>query len=76
MGRNEQIEYAEKHGIPVKQKQDKPYSYDENMWGNTGEGGEIENPELCPNFPNILGWCNTLEKTPEKHEKIEVYFEE
>ena len=76
MGRNEQIEYAEKHGIPVKQKKDKPYSYDENMWGNTGEGWEVENPELCPNFPNILQWCNTLENTPENHEKIEVYFEE
>jgi len=38
MGRDEQIEYAEKNGIPVKQKKDKPYSYDENMWGNTGEG--------------------------------------
>jgi argininosuccinate synthase len=38
MGRDEQIQYAENHGIPVKQKKDKPYSYDENMWGNTGEG--------------------------------------
>ena len=36
MWRDEQIEYAEKNWIPVKQKKDKPYSYDENMWWNTG----------------------------------------
>ncbi|MFK7779606.1 MAG: argininosuccinate synthase [Candidatus Gracilibacteria bacterium] len=54
MGRDEQIIYAEKNGIPIVQKIDKPYSYDENMWGNTGEGGEIENPELIPPQENIL----------------------
>jgi argininosuccinate synthase len=32
MGREEEIEYAAQHGIPVKQKKDSPYSYDENMW--------------------------------------------
>ena len=56
MWRDEQIEYAEKHGISVKQKKDKPYSYDENMWGNTWEGWEIENPELTPNLENILNY--------------------
>lgn len=76
MGRNEQIEYAEKHNIPIKQKKDTPYSYDENMWGNTGEWGEIENPKLCPNFTKILQWCNILENTPENWEVVEIYFEE
>ena len=32
MGREEEIEYAAQHNIPVKQKKDSPYSYDENMW--------------------------------------------
>ena len=31
MGRIEEIEYAKKHNIPVKQTVDVPYSYDENM---------------------------------------------
>jgi len=74
MWRDEQIEYAEKHGIPVKQKKDKPYSYDENMWGNTWEGWEIENPELTPNFENILQWCNTPENAPDKSEEIKLTF--
>src|SRR5258706_5389040 len=38
MGRLEELEYAKKHGIPVKQTIDKPYSYDDNMWGVTSEG--------------------------------------
>lgn len=75
MGREEEIEYAEKHGIPVKQKKDIPYSYDENMWSNTGEGGEIENPELTPKIDKILQWCNTPEKAPDTPEVLKIDYE-
>ncbi len=74
MGRQEEIEYAKKHSIPIKQQSDKPYSYDENMWGNTGEGGEIENPELTPPLENILQWCKTLESASDIPEIIEIEF--
>lgn len=74
MGREEEIEYAEKHGIPVKQKKDIPYSYDENMWSNTAEGGEIENPALVPKLPKILQWCNTIDKAPDTAERIVLEF--
>ncbi|MEK7524266.1 MAG: argininosuccinate synthase [Patescibacteria group bacterium] len=75
MGRDEEIEYAEKHGIPVKQKKETPYSYDENMWSNTGEGGEIEDPKLIPPLDKILQWSNTPEKAPDQSELITVSFE-
>lgn len=75
MWRDEQIEYAEKNWIPVKQKKDKPYSYDENMWGNTWEGWEIENPELTPNFSNILQWCNTVEESSNTADTVIIGFE-
>ena len=74
MGREEEMEYAIKHNIPVKQKKATPYSYDENMWSNTGEGGEIEDPELIPPLENILQWCNTPEKAPEEAELVEIEF--
>lgn len=74
MGRDEELEYAEKHNIPVKQKKDTPYSYDENMWGNTGEGGEIENPELVPPLDNILQWCKTIEKASDEKEIVNIDF--
>lgn len=74
MGREDEIDYAIKHNIPIKQKKDTPYSYDENMWGNTGEGGEIEDPKLIPPLENILQWCNTPEAAPDKEEILEVEF--
>lgn len=74
MGRDEEIAYAEAHGIPVKQKKDSPYSYDENMWANTGEGGEIENPELIPPLERILQWSKTPQQAPDQETKLEIEF--
>ncbi len=75
MGRDEQIEYCKKHGIPVKQTKDKPYSYDDNMWGVTGEGGEIENPALIPPLEKILQICKTPENAKNTPEYITLEFE-
>jgi argininosuccinate synthase len=74
MGRSEEIAYAEEHHIPIKQKAAKPYSYDENMWGNTGEGGEIEDPALEPPLEAILQWCQVIEKTPDQAQYVKVGF--
>lgn len=76
MGRQEEIAYANKHGIAVKQSAGSPYSYDENMWGNTGEGGEIEDPALEPQLENILQWCKPLNKTPNVAATLELTFEQ
>lgn len=74
MGRDEELVYAKKHGIPVKQTAAKPYSYDDNMWGVTGEGGEIENPGLVPPLKDILSVCALPEDAPDKSETIIVEF--
>lgn len=75
MGREEEIAYALENGIPVEQTKKSPYSYDENMWANTGEGGEIENPSLIPPLENILKWCNTPQQAPDKEELVKIGFE-
>lgn len=75
MGRDEQLEYCKKHGIPVKQTKEKPYSYDDNMWGVTGEGGEIENPALIPPLEKILQICKTPENAKNIPEFIKIEFE-
>lgn len=75
LGRQEEIEYAHENNIPIKQTVDTPYSYDENMWGNTGEGGEIEDPSLQPKLPAILQWCKTVEETPDKPDYVKVTFD-
>ncbi len=74
MGRDEELAYAAKNNIPVKQTKDSPYSYDENMWANTGEGGEIEDPKLIPPLKNILQWCKTKEEAKDEAGILEIEF--
>ena len=74
MGRDEELKYAKKHNIPVKQTAGSPYSYDDNMWGVTAEGGEIENPSLVPPLENILQVCRTPEKAVNRKELVTIDF--
>ena len=74
MGRDEEMLYAKKHGIAVRQTADKPYSYDDNMWGVTGEGGEIENPALIPPLDKILLISTLPQDAPDKSELVELDF--
>ncbi len=74
LGRDEELKYAKKHNIPVKQTADSPYSYDDNMWGVTGESGEIENPAMIPPLEKILQVCSTPEKALDKPEYIKIRF--
>src|SRR3989344_1906600 len=54
MDRNEEIRYAQAHHIPVPVRLDFPYSVDDNMWGMTWEGGEIEDPSLVAPVDKFL----------------------
>lgn len=75
MGREEEIAYAEKHGIVVEQTKASPYSYDENMWANTGEGGEIEDPAKIPPLEKILKWSKIPQKAPDQEVLIRIGYE-
>ena len=46
--REEQVEYALRHNIPVKVTKDKPYSIDRNLWGVSIECGPLEDPWTEP----------------------------
>ena len=46
--REDSIEYAAEHGIPIKVRKDNPYSIDENLWGRAIECGVIEDPWVAP----------------------------
>lgn len=74
MDRNEEIRYAQKHNIPVPASMDFPYSADDNMWGITWEGGEIEEPDLISPVEKFL--TTTLPKdAPNKEELVKLTFE-
>jgi len=75
MGRDEELKYAAEHKIPVLQTSKSPYSYDENMWANTAEGGEIEDPELTPPLHRILRWCTLPQKAADKVDEVKIDFE-
>ena len=74
MGRDEELEYAKEHSIPVKQTKEIPYSWDDNMWGVTGEGGEIENPALIPPLKDILQVSTLPENATNTPEIVEIEF--
>jgi argininosuccinate synthase len=74
MGREEEMEYAKKHGIQIDQTPDFPYSSDDNLWGVTWEGGEIEDNNAVPKIEKFLTG-NLVENAPEKPEFIEIGFE-
>ncbi len=75
-GRDEEIEYAQKHGIPVPASFDFPYSVDDNMCGMTWEGGEIEDPSKVPELKKFLTTYTLPENAPDKPEYIKLEFEE
>ncbi|TSC86563.1 MAG: argininosuccinate synthase [Parcubacteria group bacterium Gr01-1014_8] len=74
MDRNEEIEYARKNNIPVPAKKDFPYSVDDNMWGMTWEGGEVEDPASVPKVEKFLTTYTLPEKAPSTPEKITLAF--
>ncbi|MEM2139074.1 MAG: argininosuccinate synthase [Candidatus Woesearchaeota archaeon] len=74
MGRDEEIEYAKKNGIEVIQKADFPYSSDDNMWGITWEGGEIEDNNAVPMIEKFVA-MTLPENAPDKPEYVELEFE-
>jgi argininosuccinate synthase len=62
MTREDCIDYAAEHGIPVAATKDKPYSIDDNLWGRAIECGEMEDPWARP--PEGV-WEMTAERASE-----------
>lgn len=75
MDRNEEIKYAQKHGIPAPASLDFPYSVDDNMWGMTWEGGEIEEPELIAPVEKFLTTYTLAKNAPDEEEFVKLSFE-
>ncbi len=76
MGRDEQIDYAKQHNIPIKQNKEYLYSHDDNMWGSTNEGGDIEDPACIPDLTKFLQVCVTPEQAPDQSEVVTIGFQQ
>lgn len=72
--REEEIDYAIEHKIPVKVTKKSPYSIDENLWGIAIECGVLEDPTVAP--PEDAYQITTNPKNaPDQPESITINFE-
>src|SRR5207248_3827989 len=75
MGRDEEIEYARRNGIPVKGgTETAPYSLDDNLWGRSSEGRWIEELEHAPE-DDVFQLVTRPEEAPDEPEVVEIEFE-
>ncbi len=75
MGRDEEIEYARQHGIPVKGgTETAPYSIDDNLWGRSSEGRWIEELATAPQ-DDVFQLVTRPEEAPDQAEVVELEFE-
>jgi argininosuccinate synthase len=75
MGREEEIEYARKNGIPIKGGAEQtPYSIDDNLWGRSSEGRWIEELDHAPD-DDVFQLVTRPEEAPDEAQVVEIEFE-
>lgn len=73
--RDEEIEYAKKHNVPIPVTLDSPFSIDQNLWGRANEAGVMEDPWVAPP-EEAYGLTVSVENAPETAEYVEIEFVE
>jgi argininosuccinate synthase len=71
--RDDLMNYAKKHGIPIPVSKKKPYSMDRNLMHISYEGGILEDPWAEPP-ENMFKTTQSPEKAPNKPQYIEIDF--
>lgn len=72
--REEEIEYAKAHNIPIPIDLDSPYSVDQNLWGRSNECGILENPWAAPPEDAYDLTVNVMD-APDEVEELLITFE-
>ncbi|WP_442892103.1 argininosuccinate synthase [Companilactobacillus sp. HBUAS59699] len=72
--REEEIDYAKDHNIPIPIDLDSPYSIDANIWGRANECGVLEDPwNEAPE--DAFALTTPIEETPDTPTSVEITFE-
>ena len=72
--REDAIDFATAHNIPIPVTKEHDYSMDRNMWHLSHEGSDLEDPWNAPK-DELFIVTNTPEKAPDKAEYVELEFE-
>jgi argininosuccinate synthase len=72
--REDCLDYAQAHGIPVTQSREKIHSRDRNLWHISHEGGELEDAGQAP-FPSTWQLTASPQEAPDREEQVEIGFE-
>lgn len=73
MSREEEIDYAKKHDVPIPIDLDSPYSIDQNLWGRANEAGVLEDPwTAAPE--DAFDLTKPIENTPDEPEELTINF--
>lgn len=73
--RQEELEYAKKHSIPLPVTEETNYSKDENIWHLSHEGMELEYPNTEPDYDRILELGVTPQEAPDRETYIDIEFD-
>ncbi len=75
--RDEEIDYAEAHNIPLKINRETNYSKDKNLWHLSHEGLDLEDPANEPQYnkPGFLELGVSPEMAPDKATYVTIHFE-
>ncbi len=75
--RDEEIDYAEAHNIPLKISRETNYSKDKNLWHLSHEGMDLEKPSNEPQYnkPGFLELGVSPEMAPDKPTYVTIHFE-
>lgn len=72
--REEEMEWAKAHGVPVPTTKKSPYSIDDNLWGRAIECGVLEDP-WCEPPAGIWTLTADAQSAPDQPEYLEIGFE-
>ena len=73
--REDCLDYAEQHGIPVAASREKIHSRDRNLWHLSHEGGELEDAGNAP-LPDTWQLTRSYQDAPDREENVEIGFEQ
>ncbi len=72
--REDALDYARAHNVPVEATEKQIYSRDRNLWPLSHEGGPLENPANAPQ-EDMYQWTVAPEQAPDQPEQVEIAFE-